>query len=132
MHSFPAVLIGIFFGCFDQVNRRFRRIVLLFFFVIIIILITLNIGGVGITYLFGVIPCLLLLNRDDLITQNKIIILLSRATFGVYLMHGAALSFCHLIGVNGFLLPIIAYTISLFTVISIQQQLPENIKRYIV
>ncbi len=130
-HAFPAVLIGIFLGTADKINHKRFYILLLFALASIIYVTILNVKDVGITYLIGVIPCLILLLRNSLLKSNQFIFSLSSTTFGIYLLHPLVLFIFQYFGIVGFVLPLLAFTVSLIVIYIAKLVLPKGISVYI-
>lgn len=133
MHALPGVFIGLFLGCYFQLAVKERRLILGSIIMAILLMIYWKISGIGIPYLFGLLPSLLLL-KSDLFSQNTIEHLpsISLSMFGVYLVHGLFIIVLSYFGFNSYILPILAFSASLIFVLMLNKNLPQNIRKYLI
>ena len=131
LHALPALLIGFFFGCYKDINAMIRSVLSFSFFLIITIMALKGVNGFGTTYLFGFIPCLLLLKNGLMIDKSHLIIKFSKATFGVYLSHIFILTIINYFKLaGGVVLPILSIIISFIAIITARQYLPNAVVKY--
>lgn len=132
LHGSAAVFIGLFFGCFNDVNKSLRVTFLGTLISLLMYYSHIGVTGVGVTYLIGVIASLLFLAKSTLFKLPPFILTISNATFGIYLIHVIFISLCKKIGVTGTLLPVCSFLVSLIVIIAIQQFLPKSITKKLV
>ncbi len=129
MHALPAVCLGVFLGCFDQLNKRLAYALLVVIFLAITVTVYLNLAGFGVTYFVGLLCCLVLLSRSSLLHLHNNIRWFSDATLGLYLVHAFILVVLMHVGINGVALPLAAFVISLLGVMVAKVILPIRLTR---
>lgn len=148
LHALPGVFIGIYLGYYFSIKVRHRKFILLLIIASILLTVCLTIKGVGIPYLLGLLPSLLLLKQDLFtkserprlgntrltLTKNTIKIIPSIASlmFGVYLVHSIFIVILRYLGMNDYSLPLVAFILSLAFVFIVREKLPQKIHRYLV
>lgn len=130
LHALPALLIGVFFGGYGKISGVLRTVITFGIFFAISVMTLKGMSGFGITYLFGIIPCLVLFKKDSIIKKSKVIAPLSMATFGVYLIHVLVLFVFRHFGIVGIFLPILSFTVSILAVMLARKYLPKSIIKY--
>ncbi len=128
-HALPAVMIGVFLGCYDELSASFRNTLLAMICVSVTIVSFMNLNGVSITYLVGFIASLPLLFNKSFISENKTILMLSSLTFGVYLAHVLVLYVLQYLHIQGIALPLTAFIISAGSVYIAIKLLPKPFLR---
>jgi len=131
-HALPAALMGMFLGGADKNNRGLFNMLLLIVSLSIVFVTILDVKDFGLTYLAGFAPCLIILSPASLLKNNKVILTISSATYGIYLLHVLALFILRHIGLVGFLLPITTFAVSLFFIILTKMVLPKPILKYVI
>lgn len=129
-HALPAVMIGVFLGCYDELSVGFRNALLAVLCVSVTIVSFMNLNGVSITYFVGFIASLPLLLNKSFISENKAILMLSSLTFGIYLVHVLVLYVLQYLHVQGIALPITAFVVSASSVYLSIKILPKPILRF--
>jgi len=128
-HALPAVFIGIFFGCFAELNKQHKVILTSIMATAIVATYFMNLDGVSVTYLVGFALSLILVRGVSLIKHNDIIIKISGLTFGIYLVHVLViyvLQYLHIVGVA---LPVLSFLISAAGVYLASAVIPRGIYR---
>ena len=132
LHALPAVLIGTFLGCYDSLEKNFRLFILSGIITSIVITVSTLPDGVGIPYLSGTLPSLVLLTSDVLKKYQLNIRPLSSLMYGVYLIHLALVLIFLSIGFNNYFLPFVAFGLSVLLIYAIKKILPKNIYQYLI
>ena len=132
IHALPAFLVGVFWGCFGEIRPVFRNVLLFCIYIVLTIMLAKDLSGFSITYLVGLIPCLLLLKKESAIKKSRMIGTLSNASFGVYLVHILPLFLVQHFGITGCMLPSISFIISIVGVIMARKFIPNIIVRYVL
>ena len=127
----PAIAIGIFLGCYYQIKAKLRRLNLwgLLFSIVLMSLVLPN--DVGISYLFGILPSLVVLKSDLLAKYRFNVYRLSSLMFGVYLIHLFFMLIFWKIGFNNNSLSLIVFMLSVISIYVLQKILPKRIYRFI-
>ena len=132
LHALPAVLYGVFLGCYDRINQKLRLFILSVISASVLVMIYVLPQGIGIPYLCGFLPSLLLI-REDVLQKTKIDIYpISSLMYGVYLLHFAFFLVFWSLGINYYWLPVAVFLLSLFSVFAIKKMLPAKIHKYLI
>jgi hypothetical protein len=127
-NGIPVVLMGVFLACYEKIHALTRLVILI---MVMVSVMWMALNGIGIAYIVGLTPCLLFLKKDALASQKlKWIAPISSATFGVYLVHGFTLFVFLHVGINGIILPVGAFFVSLFGIMIARKILPAIIVKY--
>lgn len=128
-HAFPAVLIGVFLGVMKK--ARIAKLLIIAILASIVIMVFLKEPGIGVPYLVGFIPCYFLFNGHTEKGKDTILLKISSATFGVYLIHIFALKVFQKFGIDGYMLPLLAFLLSLLMVVIFNKYAHKKIVKYI-
>ena len=131
-HAMPAVLIGVFLGTYDKIRFKVRAWIITGIMLSILAMVFKQQSGIGIPYLVGLAPCIFLFHQNILIKNDKIILFLASATFGVYFLHVFSLLILRHIGITGYSLPIAAFLLSISLVLVFKYTFPKKIVKYVV
>lgn len=129
-HALPALFIGVFFACFQQINLYTRRILFLGIYVSAFIMTLLGLKGFGEPYFFGLITCLILFTQESIIPESNTIKILSQATFGIYLSHLLFAAALRPLGLTGVSLGLLTFLVSCIAVIIARRYLPKIVVKY--
>lgn len=129
-HAMPAVFIGMFLGRYNEVS--IRRTLLTGIVLSILIMVLKQQPGIGIPYLFGLVPCYFLIKGSVTNNTNKYIIHISSATLGIYLIHPFILIVLTHLGMGGYWLPMAAFLLSLFSILVFKAYFPKKIVKFVV
>lgn len=132
LHALPAALSGVFLGCYNSMGKNFRLFILSGFITSITITVFTLPDAVGIPYLSGTLPGLLLLTSDVLKKYQPNIYPLSSLMYGVYLIHFAFILIFLSLGLDNYFLPFVAFGLSVLVIYAIKKILPENIYKYLL
>lgn len=131
MHALPAVFIGITFSLHGQLEKNTKYIIYILILLTLSTIIYFNLPGLSETYIAGVFASLILLRENSFLSKNKIIINLSKLTFGIYLVHPLFLFVLRHFGVSSIMLPIFAFALSMISIFIMFKVLPKRIYQYI-
>ncbi len=131
-HALPAVLIGIYLGCYFSIEIKSRLFILLGLIFSILLMVYTAQENVGIPYLFGMLPSLLLLRSDVLAKYKLNIYSISSLMLGVYLVHFALILILLSFGISNYLLPFIVFPLSVLIIFSIKRLLPKKIYQHVI
>lgn len=131
MHALPAVFIGITFSLYGQLESTIKRVVCILILLALFTIIYFNLPGIGETYTVGVLASLILLRKDSFLSKNKIIIQLSKLTFGVYLIHPLFLFVLRHFGISSVMLPMFAFSLSMLSIFIMFKVLPKSISQHV-
>ncbi len=132
MHAAPAIFIGIVYGLSKQLSSMLRYLLLSLVTISAIFAFQLNIKGVGVTYLIGIIVTFLLLREKSVLPKNNVVLELSRLTFGIYLIHPIILFILRHIGVGSLNLVIICFSASATCIYVSLRIVPKQISKYVM
>jgi len=132
LHATPAMLIGIFLGSFNSIDRVTRTLILLSFWGITLHFAIQGRDSVGITYFVGFTPCIILLAKSSTITLSHDISILSSTMFGVYLCHLLILELFRYVGLSGASLPILVFPCSILVILLGRKFIPTRIVNLIM
>ena len=127
----PAVLAGIFLGCYYQMKAKLRIVTLLGLVFSIVLMSFVLPNGVGIPYLLGILPSLVVLKSDLLKEDRFNIYRLSSLMFGVYLIHFFFMLIFWKIGFDNYSLSLVVFLLSVISIYILQKILPKRIYKYI-
>ncbi len=132
LHALPAIFFGVFFGSFSLSSSKIKNILITFMAISNAIVLTFGLQGISITYPIGILSSIILLRRKSLLPDNEFIIKFAKLNFGIYLVHPLALFLFQHIGIENYLLPIIAFMSSMIGVFICHKLLPQKIVKYIM
>ena len=92
----------------------------------------LGLDGVGKTYLVGFLASLILLRKENVIPDYKVIYSISKLTFGIYLLHPLLLLIFWHFGVTSLLQIFSAFIASAIIASIASKILPKNIAKYVL
>jgi len=127
-HAIPAVLIGVFLGVYNKIRPKVRLWIITSIILSISLMVFKQQPGIGIPYVVGLTPCIFLFYENILIKNNKIILSLASATFGVYLLHVFSILILRHIGVKSYTLPIATFLLSISLVLVFRYYFPKIVK----
>ena len=125
-HAISAFFVGIFFLLQESIHYRAAQSI---FIALIFVSLSVSVfSGVGLPYLIGIFSCSILISKEHLrflkcvILKSKIlsrsILVFSKASFGVYLVHVALLSVSkNIFHIHGIFLPLFVFVAAHFLVI---------------
>ncbi len=120
-HVLPAAFIGRFLKDYSGIYKPLKLPLLTILFLLIGYLAYIQLYGVGITYLFGYLLSLVLIFPKRFIGYNKILLTISFATFGVYLIHPFILSVGRKMNIHGIEAAVFAFIVSTILIILCQK-----------
>ncbi len=126
IYSVPAVLIGIFLGHWRKIGTTALVTLLAALLVTLTVLVASLHSEVGTLYLAGLLPCLFLLYDNRILRANRMLLELSSAVFGIYLMHPFWQMVLRYLGLRSFLLPVTVFAVSLVAVMLARRILPRQ------
>jgi len=129
LHALPPALIGVFFASFRELGGRTRAGLLLGVSAATIAMLVRGQAGIGVTYLVGILPGLLLLLPSSLIPPIGLVESLSATTYGVYLAHPLFLFVCLHFGLLGPLRPVVAFLLPSAGIALTLRYLPRRVTR---
>ena len=132
LHALPAVAIGVYLGCYPKMDLKPHSIALVGIVSSIAIVAAVLPQGVGISYLAGTLPSLVLLRSDTLAKSSINIHHISSLMYGVYLMHFGIMLVLWSRGFNHFSLPFMAFFLSAIATWVIKRFLPKKMSQYLV
>jgi|GEM_PF-4479842 len=130
IHAFPAILIGIFLGVMHQI--RIKWILIIGIIASIVIMIYKKEPGVGIPYLTGFIPCYFLFKGNRINNKKSLLLNISSATYGVYLLHVFIFLILIKFDISGILLPVLVFILSLLSVVTLKKYIPNKFIKYVM
>jgi len=129
-HAIPAVLIGVFFGIIDK--AKVKMLLITGIILSVLIMVFKQQSGIGIPYLVGLIPCYFFFFNSHVINnKGSLLLKISSATLGVYLIHIFVLMVLRKLGIVGFSLPLFAFILSLLAIIFLKTFVPKKIVKYV-
>jgi surface polysaccharide O-acyltransferase-like enzyme len=131
-HAFPAVLIGLFLGCYDELSVRNKTILFGGLCLAITLTAFSKLNGISITYLIGFIASLSLLCFKSLVGENKFILAISKLTFGIYLVHVLFIFILKHFDVDGVMLPVTVFILSAIFIHALTLLIPRAWLKYVI
>lgn len=131
-HVAAAVFIGIFFSCSHSIPRYLMLSLIVALISSMLWMIYLGQLAMGVSYLVGFIPCILLLTKKSFFGESSLILFIASMSFGVYLVHMFWLMILRHFDVAGVLLPITSFLLSILCVWMIKRYLPRRFGKYII
>ena len=132
VHVIAAVFIGIFLSCSHEVSKSVVLSLILMLISSMLWVIYLNQPAIGVSYLVGFIPCILLLAKESLFGKSPLILFIASMSFGVYLVHMFWVMILRYFDVIGVALPITSFLLSILCVWMIKRYLPKRFSEYII
>lgn len=130
------VAAAVFIGAFISYSHHAPKYLVLSLVVMLIIsmlwMVSLSQSAMGISYLVGFIPCLLLLTHERFFAKNSLILFFGSMSFGVYLIHMFWVMILRYSDVTGVLLPITSFSLSILCVWMMKRYLPQYLVKYII
>lgn len=134
--QYAHVAAAVFIGIFLSFSHSAPKYIVLTLIVILISSMLwmeyLNQSAMGISYLVGFIPCLLLLAREYFFAKKSWVIFVGSMSFGVYLVHMFWVMILRYYDVTGVLLPITSFLLSILCVWMMKRYLPQKLIKYII
>lgn len=131
-HAIPCVFIGVFLASCDTISRTIKASIITILLTTMSLMSYIGEQGLGVTYLIGFIPCLLLLRDTSVLNKQNYIISIANTTFGIYLFHIFWLMLLRHFGITGIILPISAFLLSLIFVWPVKMYFPNRWTKYFI
>lgn len=131
MHATPAVLLGVFLALYSYCSSLQKRILLVGVIACIGVILMLNISGISLTYGLGFCASLILLKNRDMLPSNRVILVFSKLTFGIYLVHPLIIDVMRYLGVSDFLLPVLTFFASAMFIYLMLKVIPKSVSQYL-
>lgn len=131
MHATPAVLLGVLLSLYSYCSSLQKRILLAGVVTCVGVTLMMNIPGISLTYGLGFCASLILLKNKDLLPGNRVVIVFSKLTFGIYLVHLLILDVMRHLGVSGFSLPVLTFFVSAVFIYLMLMVVPKSLSRYL-
>ncbi|MFT7213680.1 MAG: surface polysaccharide O-acyltransferase-like enzyme [Granulosicoccus sp.] len=129
-HALPAVFIGLYLACFFNMQSKVRLIILVGIVCAILLMTIISQPGIGITYLVGTIPCLLLLIKNPIKKPIDNVSAISSLMLGVYCIHIIPLRVLRHIHIEGYVLPLLAFLSSIIFIWTAKKLLSKRYSEY--
>jgi len=131
IHALPAIFIGVVLGVTSKEEFNKKLKISIFLITVSFSLILLDVKGVSVQYSAAIILSLILLKEKSIISSNKYILIISKATFGIYLTHIIFLFIAKKIFTNEIGVVLIAFSLSLLSTLALLKFTPYRFRKYI-
>jgi len=132
IHVTAAVFIGVFLSCSHNVSKSVVLSLILMLISSMLWVIYLNQPAIGVSYLVGFMPCVLLLAKESFFGKSSLILFVANMSFGVYLVHMFWVMILRHFDVTGVALPITSFLLSILCVWMMKRYLPKRFSEYII
>lgn len=132
VHVAAAVFIGVFLSCSRGVSKSLVLSLILILISSMLWMIYLNQPAIGVSYLVGFMPCILLLAKESLFGKSSLILFIASMSFGVYLVHMFWVMILRHFDVTDVSLPITSFLLSILCVWMIKRYLSKRFSEYII
>lgn len=132
LHAVPAVIIGILFYALNNANSKLNQLMVVLSLLLSgLVLMFQALPGLSTTYLLGTLICTPLLLKISLF-ESEYIKKVSKLTFGIYLIHILPLALFNRLGIDNWLLPVLAFIVSAITIHLLDIFTPSRYKKLFI
>ena len=132
VHVAAAVFMGVFLSCSHGVPKSLVLSLIVMLISSMLWMTSLNQPAIGVSYLVGFIPCILLLAKESFFGKNPLVLFVSSMSFGVYLSHMFWVMILRHLDVTGFSLAIASFLLSILCVWMMKRYLPKRFVECII
>ena len=126
-HVTPAILIGLFLSASRLIPFPVRCAVACGIGGSLLYLVYTHESGVGVPYATGYAASLILLWSESVIPPNRVILKVSSASLGVYLVHPLLLASFMRCGIDHYGVPVLVFALSVLISLAIKKYVPRRI-----